>query len=162
MIITIAVDVTTDGWKSVVAKRACDLLGSALWGEVQTARDSGCAPLAAAARKLLEARDQAHALVAEILVGESPQDRAGRWLWGLLREYAKKIPIPGEQVYEASAQALRIMGIYLCTVTGDLTRCECLADLAEATGKDKLEDVLTTGLDDWADKLAAPTLDKTP
>ncbi|MFC0864565.1 hypothetical protein ACFHYQ_19935 [Sphaerimonospora cavernae] len=153
---------TTDGWKSAVVTRASNLLGSPLWGELQTMRHSGCVPLAVAARNLLEARDQAHALVAEILVGESPPNRAGRWLWGLLREYAKKIPIPGEQVYEACAHALRIMGIYLCAVTGDLTRCECLADLAETTGKDKLEDVLTAGLDDWADKLAASTLSQKP
>ncbi|GAA4571464.1 hypothetical protein [Planotetraspora kaengkrachanensis] len=158
-VLEIVADVTTDGWKAAVAQRSSDLLGSALWGEVR-ARHSGCAPLAAAARRLLEAQDQAHALVADILVGKSPADRAGRRLGELLRNYATKIPIPGEQVFEISARALRIMGIYLCAVAGELNRCECLADLAHAVGKDKLEELISIGLDNWADKIPRPTVDQ--
>ncbi len=154
-VIDTAADVTTDGWKAAVAKRSSDLLGSALWGEVQAARHSGCAPLAAAARKLMEAKDEAHALVADILVGESPADRAGRCLSQLLRSYATKIPIPGEEVYEISARTLRIMGIYICTIAGELNRCECLHDLAEIAARDKLEEVIAVGLDHWANKIPA-------
>ncbi|GAA1293904.1 hypothetical protein Psi02_42400 [Planotetraspora silvatica] len=151
---------TTDGWKATVAQRSSDLLGSALWDEVRTARHSDCAPLAAAARKLLEAQDQTHALVADILVGKSPADRVGRCLVELLRNYATKIPIPGEQIFEVSARALRIMGIYRCTVAGELNRCECLADLVQAVGKDKLKEVISIGLDDWADKIPRPAVDR--
>ncbi|MEU7883805.1 hypothetical protein [Microbispora bryophytorum] len=146
-------DVTTDHWEAAVAERASDLLGSALWGEVKATRHSGCAPLASAARKILEAKDEAHALVADILVGDAPADRAGRYMWQLLRNYAMKIPIPGEHVYEMSARALRITGIYLCTVADRLSDCECLNDLAEDVAKDKLEEVISVGLEDWADKL---------
>ncbi|AWS45914.1 hypothetical protein DKM19_36085 [Streptosporangium sp. 'caverna'] len=53
-----------------------------------------------------------------------------------------------------SAQALRIMGIYLCTVAGILDQCECLDDLAESVGKARLQEVLAAGLDDWADKVS--------
>ncbi|MEU7880647.1 hypothetical protein [Microbispora bryophytorum] len=159
-VLEMVADVTTDGWKTTVAQRSSDLLGSALWDEVRAARHSGCAPLAAAARKLLEVQDQAHALVADILVGKSPADRAGRCLGELLRNYAKKIPIPGEEVLELSARALRIMGIYLCTVAGELNRCECLDDLAQAVGKDKLKEMISTGLDNWTDKIPRPTVDQ--
>jgi hypothetical protein len=51
-----------------------------------------------------------------------------------------------------SAQALRIIGIYTCTVAGILNQCKCLDDLAESMAKAKLEEVLKTGLDEWADK----------
>jgi hypothetical protein len=152
-ILEIAVDATTDGWPTAVAKRGSNLLGRKLWGEVQATGRSGCAPLAAAARQFLEAKEQAHELLADLLVGQSPADRAGQCLWEILRNYVKKVPIPGEEILEMSARGLRIIGVYLCTVLGDLNRCECLADLAEAVGRDKLEEVLTAGLNDWADKI---------
>ncbi|WP_169948271.1 hypothetical protein [Microbispora sp. H11081] len=52
------------------------------------------------------------------------------------------------------------MGIYLCTVAGELNRCECLADLAQAVGKDKLKEMISTGLDDWTDKIPRPGADR--
>ncbi|MEU1393663.1 MULTISPECIES: hypothetical protein [unclassified Nonomuraea] len=149
----IAANVTTEGWQATLAKEGSDLLGRSLWVEVQASTRRGCDPLAAAARRLLEAKEQAHELVANALVGKPAADRAGACLVEILRNYAKKIPIPGEEVLAMSAQALRIMGIYFCTVAGILNQCKCLDDLAESVAKAKLEEVLKVGLGGWADKV---------
>ncbi|MCC5579224.1 hypothetical protein IMZ11_26710 [Microtetraspora sp. AC03309] len=139
-----------------MAKQGADVLGEDLWGQVESSQNSGCLPLAQAARRLLEAKDHAHEFVADILVGQSPTDRAGRVLVDILREYAKKIPIPGEEIMESSAHALRIMGICICIIAANLNSCYCLADIAEAVGKEKLEEALTAGLNDWAEKAPTP------
>lgn len=154
-VIEIAVNATTDGWQAAVANQGADLLGKRLWKDVQSSTRSGCDPLAEEARRLLEAKEQAHELVADALIGKPPADRAGACLVEILRSYAKKIPIPGEQVLEMSAHALRIIGIYTCTVAGILDQCKCLDDLAQSVAKTKLEEVLKTGLDEWADKVPA-------
>ncbi|WP_067172941.1 hypothetical protein [Microtetraspora niveoalba] len=139
-----------------MVKQGVDLLGADLWDEVEYSQNSDCLPLAQAARRLLEAKDHAHEFVADILVSPSPTDRAGRVLFEILREYAKKIRIPGEEIVESSAHALRIMGICICTIATNLSSCYCLADLAQAVGQEKLEEALTTGLNDWAEKAPTP------
>ncbi|AQZ67554.1 unnamed protein product [[Actinomadura] parvosata subsp. kistnae] len=145
-VVQLAANVVTEGWRSAVAKEGADLLGRGLWRKVQTSTRRGCDPLAAAARRLLEAKEQAHELVADALVGAPPADWAGACVAGVLRNYAKKVPIPGEEVLAISAHALRIMGIYSCAMAGILNRCRCLDDLAESMAKAKLEEVLAAGL----------------
>lgn len=156
-VIATAIATCTDDWAAAVATQAVDLLGEDLWGEVESSQNSGCLPLAQAARHLLGAKDHAHEFVADILVGQSPTDQAGRVLVEILREYAKKIHIPGEEVVESPARALRIMGICICTIGANLSSCYCLADLAEAAGKERIEEALTAGLNGWAEKASTPS-----
>ncbi|WP_157570746.1 hypothetical protein [Microtetraspora malaysiensis] len=140
-----------------MAKQGVAVLGENLWGQVESSQNSGCLPLAQAARRLLDAKDHAHEFVADILVGQSPTDRAGRALVDILREHAKKIPIPGEEIVESSAHALRIMGICICILAANLSSCYCLADLAEAAGKGRIEEALAAGLNEWTEKASTPS-----
>src|SRR5437868_157556 len=77
-IIKIAVEATTDDWRSAIAEQGSELLGKRLWGEVRVSKRPDCAPLAVAARRLLEAKEQAHQLLADLLEGRPPADLTGR------------------------------------------------------------------------------------
>jgi hypothetical protein len=142
---------------ATVVKQGSELLEASLWSEVRSRKKSECLPLAKTARNLLETKAQAHELMADILAGKSPKDQFKYSLSEILRDPVKRIPIPGEEVLAITAHALRIIGIYLCTIAGDLDRCPCLADLMEAVGKEEMEETLTKGLGEWAEKASIPT-----
>src|SRR4051794_29064275 len=79
-LVEIAVEATQEGWAGAVAGKATDVLGEDLWGEIRATGASGCDPLAEMARAILEAKKQAHELVADFLVGEPPAQRAAWYL----------------------------------------------------------------------------------
>jgi hypothetical protein len=158
-IVEIAVDVCIDGWQITVAERGVDALGEKLWNTIEKRNRKGCDQLAAAARHLLEVKAATRDLVGKaaarlysLATPTSPEDQAG-WRFIQLetvRATASKIPLPTDQVLEQTARALRIIGIYLCTVNDNLDHCECLIDLARDTAEDQLKQNLTSGLEKWS------------
>lgn len=78
--------------------------------------------------------------------------------------FAKKIPLPGQDQIEATVQAIRIFGVFVCADKGlDIVNdCPCFWKLAEDKSKEELKAALERKLDSVATSAASRYSDATP
>jgi hypothetical protein len=142
-----------DGWESAVADRALECITSKTWNRLfGRHRARVCKALADLAKKLLEGKQALHDLVGSAAgwfarrVGLEPIERA------VVRELAKRIPIPViDEKTIVVARGLQMIGILLCLSQGiPMNRCQSFIDLALAETKERVKQILTDAMEEWA------------
>jgi hypothetical protein len=72
-------------------------------------------------------------------------------------ELASNIPLPSDVKMIAVARGLQIAGVLLCVMDGrDLAKCECFIDLALAETRERLNQILSGAVSDWANLARFP------
>jgi len=137
-----------EDWRQEITKQAKKAIGEALWNKIQAQwriNNSLCGPLAEAARELLKLaaaadgdqeklNDMVEALGWPSLVLEVANVLINRSEFYLFAPLVVKL--------RSTAHALRILGIFSCSVLGNLHNCECLKDLATDLADERFKDSL--------------------
>lgn len=151
-------DTFMDGWESAVTEQALECITPETWNRLfGTHRDQVCKALADLAKSVLDGKQKLHDLVGSVAerlagdVGLEPVDRA------VVRELAKRIPIPViDEKTVVVARGLQMIGILLCLSEGrPLNECQCFIDLALAETKERVKQILTDAMEDWATRSPA-------
>lgn len=147
-----AVEVTTEGWQEAVSRHFAEVLGDELWSELKL--HGNCDFLAFLARCILRYERWPIEILSRFMEWLLLWMRFGRVESRVARVLVKHIPLPWDKQMAALAQSLRIIGIYLCAVAGDLSTCQCLVDLSRAIAVNRITDTLKEFLvrashDDW-------------
>ena len=102
------------------------------------------------ASAVLAGKKGMHDLVGLAAMGLASLVSADRVARRFVRELASQIPLPPDAKLIATARAVQVTGILLCVVNGDdLTRCQCLIDLALNDAKTGVKKVLMAAMTDW-------------
>ena len=65
-------------------------------------------------------------------------------------ELVSRLPLPIDAKIIAAARGLQASGIVLCLANGtEMTRCQCIIDLALSEAKDRVGSILTAATADW-------------
>src|SRR5207302_2950952 len=136
-----------------VAANFASLLGEDLWRKVCS--NGNCQALAELARYILRYKGWFHDKMGTLVSWVLLRMHFGSLECRVGRELAKKIPLPWDHQMEAVAHALRVLGIYLCALGGNLSRCQCLADLAHAVAVNKITETLSEFLTNMTQRLGA-------
>jgi len=115
-----------------------------------SARAGDCAALAKTARALIEGKKQLHEITGSVTgkiahaAGFDPLGEA------VLRELAKRVPLPGDHEVTAAARGLQVIGIAMCVAADrPLNECHCFINLALDRMKEQLKEMLDAPIKDW-------------
>jgi hypothetical protein len=147
-------DIVADGsWEQAVADELADRAGDSWLRLTRSRRKRNCKKLAQLARTILKLQDQVHKLAGE-LAGQVASVAGVRGApLDFTKALVKHIPIgPVDAKLTAAARAIQVAGIVLCLMEGrDLTKCDCFIDLALAESKERVGQILQTGLARWTE-----------
>jgi hypothetical protein len=140
------IDVCDEEWKQAAAAHAAHVVGREALGRVTDAWSPDlCCELAAIAdiiqRPSELARHMVEWFVASIAMAHGIPPFIARVLGRLVANW---LFAPDD--LDTTAERVRVLGVLLCVMNGDLDRCPCLAELGEAVAVDALEDKLREGL----------------
>jgi hypothetical protein len=148
-----AFDMGAKGWEDAVAGRISDFLTPMTFDRLfhrRRARD--CKFLADLAKDLLEGKKKLHEVVGGVAGWAASRLGAGPIQRIVARELVERIPIPFvDQPVAFVARGLQMCGIVLC-LSRDIPpdRCQSFIDLALAESKERVKEILTAAMKDWA------------
>ncbi|MGC4944352.1 hypothetical protein [Kribbella sp. DT2] len=145
-------DVVTDGWRETVADQANEYITEPTWNRLfRDHRKKHCKALARLAQGILDAKDSIHQLIGRLTAKLLARLGLGKVEQTVASELMRRIPLPTEARWVATARGLQVAGVLLCLANGDdLTRCQCFIELALEHTKETVKRILTTALEDWA------------
>ena len=121
-------------WQTLAADHLASIFGDELWPEFQLhGLDPGiCQALALAARKLLALGDLVPDAAGEFAAHVVEEAGGGKLACKIAQRVAKcvmkKMMLPIQAKLELMARGLRAIGIYICSVLGQIESCPCLRD----------------------------------
>lgn len=134
-----------ENWQRTIAKQGMTALGDDLWAKFEAQwRIAGslCGPLAKAAREILRVKakiDQVDKVSTSAIEAQDASPIIGEIISALVAGTNFSPLTSTAMKLETIAHAIRILGIFLCTVFGDLRNCVCLKDLATGVTKQQFE-----------------------
>lgn len=145
-------DVVTEGWKSAVADQISTVLNNEFWNSLprrQQRKRPNCQALADIVDGMQLALKLTHSLVATLAgkgvdwLGRSSLERR------VIEEFARKIPLPGEDQIKETIRTIRVFGVFLCYSAGlnVATECPCFRPLWSTSTKEALKKALEQKLD---------------
>jgi len=140
------------GAHDALADRIAEHIGEKLWSQLLSDwRPRRCRELARCARYLLRVKSMAHGAVAQLAYWLVKRVTTSGVVRLVVQELARSLRIPVVDEHLASmARALQLMGIYACVVQGlELADCECLRDVVNEEGKERLKKLLVASYEDW-------------
>ena len=138
----------SDGWQSLAADHLANILGGELWREFQLSGLDAeiCDALALAARQILALGDFVPDAAGEFAARVVEEAGGGKLACKIAERVAKcvmkKIMLPIQAKLELVAGGLRAIGIYICSVLGQLDRCLCLRDWVKAKGPEAIKEAI--------------------
>jgi hypothetical protein len=142
-----AIDVCDEEWQQAAAAHAAQVVGREALGKATDAWSPDlCCELATIAA-IIQGPDELARLTVEWLVASIAMAHGiPPFIAKVLgRLVANWLFAPND--LDTTAERVRVLGVLLCVMSGDLDDCPCLAELAEAIAVDELEDRLREGLD---------------
>lgn len=139
-------DLAESGWRPAVENQLAERLNNALWNDLQAHRQPSalCHQLADLADHIENAPQN---VVCELAKTEMKAAGAGPFAAELAAKLvATSIRLPFGDQLGLLARRIRVVGVYLCTGTGQLDTCPCLRALFEERTKAGLEVVLRGAL----------------
>jgi len=139
-------DLAESGWQPAVENQLAGRLNNALWNKLQAHRQPSalCRQLAGLADHIENVLQN---LVCELTKTEMRAAGAGPFAADLAAELvASSTQLPFGDQLGLLAKRIRVVGVYLCMVTGHLDTCPCLRALFEERTKAGLEVVLRGAL----------------
>lgn len=141
----------TDGWEDAVEDQLAKVLNDDFWKSVPrlSRKNPDCRLLADLANVMERAKKSVHNAIGAMA------DEGLGWLGRptierrIGAEFAKRIPLPGEEQIVAVIHGLRIYGIWICLVNGInyvITRCPCFTPVAKDKTAEELKRVLSEKL----------------
>ena len=133
------IDVCNEEWQQAAAAHAAQVVGREALGKVTDAWSPDlCSELAAIAAIIQEpdelARTTVEWFVASIAMAHGIPPFIARVLGRLVANW---LFAPND--LDTTAERVRVLGVLLCVMNGDLDGCPCLAELGEAVAVDELE-----------------------
>jgi hypothetical protein len=143
--------IITDGWEGAVEDQLATVLNDDFWKSVPrlSRKRPDCRLLADLANVMERTKQSVHNAIGAMA------DEGLGWLGRptverrIGAEFAKRIPLPGDEQIVAVIHALRITGIWVCLPNGIsyvVTRCPCFNSLAKDKTKEELKRVLNEKL----------------
>jgi len=149
--VTFVVDSSFDGWSDAIASRCMERFDSKTWNRLFGRRRAGdCDALAKTARALIKGKKKLHEITGSVTgkiahaAGVDPLGEA------VVRELAKRVPLPGDQKVTAAARGLQVIGVAVCVAADrPLNECQCFIDLALDRINEQLKGMLDASIKDW-------------
>lgn len=137
-----------DGWQALAAHHIANILGDELWSEFQRSRlDAGiCEALALAAREVLSLGDVVPDAAGEFAAHVVEKAGGGKLACKIAQQVAKcvmkKMMLPIQAKLELIAAGLRAIGIYICSIVGQIESCPCLRDWLKAKASGAIKETI--------------------
>lgn len=141
-LVNFVIDLAESGWKPAVEKQLAERLNNALWNSLKARRRPSvlCRQLAALADHIENALKD---VACELTKNEMRAAGAGPLATDLAAKLvATSIQLPFGDQLGLLAKKIRVVGVYLCTVTAELATCPCLRALSQEQTRADLEHVL--------------------
>lgn len=134
-------EICDPAWQVGVTRLARNGVGVALWASrPKPCLISNCRGLARVARELVGVRGWMHRQVGEATGNVWEQIRGEGFEAKIARHLGRRIPLPTDEAFMATARCLRALGILCCLDSSrDLTECRCLRDMAVDFTRTQLE-----------------------
>lgn len=148
----IAQKTLTDGWKNAVAEQLAKILNGDFWKSVPRRWrriHPDCQLLADLANVMERTRRSVHDTIAAMAKKGLGLFRRPTLEQRIAAEFARRIPLPGEEHVVAVIRTLRIYGVWVCLPNGInyvITRCPCFIPVAKDTTEEELKRVLNEKL----------------
>jgi hypothetical protein len=137
-----------DGWQDLAADHIANILGDELWPEFQrSGLNAGiCEALALAAREVLSLGDVVPDAAGEFAAHVAEKAGGGKLPCKIAQQVAKcvmrKMMLPIQAKLELIAAGLRAIGIYICSVLGQIESCPCLHDWLKAKASEAIKETI--------------------
>jgi hypothetical protein len=150
--VDLAQKILTDGWRDAVGEQLATVLNDEFWNSGprwSRRKHPDCQLLADLANVMERAKKRVHNAISAMA------DEGLGWLGRptlerrIGAEFARRIPIPGDEQIAAVIHGLRIYGIWVCLPNGIsyvTARCPCFTPLAKDKTEEELERVLNEKL----------------